>query len=141
MTPSRWGCSTTGSGVGDRVAVYLQNIPQFVIGMVAIWKAGAIMVSINPMYREREVGGLLNDSAAVATICLESLYTDAIAKVRDSTSLRVAITTSELDFQDKPNPRLFAEVSRHRSEGTPTSSSCRRKARRRHPTSGVARSV
>ncbi len=112
------GLLENGVQPGDRVAVYLQNVPQFVIGMVAIWKAGAIMVSINPMYRGREVGGLLNDSGAVATICLESLYTEVISKVRDSTPLRFAVTTSELDFQHSPNPKLFAEVRRHRAEGT-----------------------
>ncbi len=112
------GLLANGVQVGDRVAVYLQNVPQFVIGMVAIWKTGAVMVSINPMYREREVGDLLNDSGAVAIICLESLYGDVIAKVRDSTSLRVAITTSELDFQQAPDPRLFAGVIRQRHEGT-----------------------
>ena len=40
---------------GDRVAVYLQNVPQFVIAMVGTWKAGGIVVSINPMNREREL--------------------------------------------------------------------------------------
>jgi long-chain acyl-CoA synthetase len=107
-----------GVGTGDRVAIYLQNIPQFVIGMIAIWKAGAIMVSINPMYREREVTGLLNDSTAVAVICLESLYGEVISKVRAATSVRFVITTSELDFQESPHPGLFAEVTRQRHDDT-----------------------
>jgi len=104
--------------VGDRVAVYLQNVPQFLIGMVAIWKAGAIMVSINPMYREREVTGLLNDSGAIAVICLESLYGDIIGKIREDTPVRLAITTSELEFQHTVNARLFSEVRRERHDGT-----------------------
>src|SRR5579859_3297918 len=33
---------------GDRLAVYLQNVPQFLMCMLATWKAGGIMVSINP---------------------------------------------------------------------------------------------
>ena len=40
-----------GLSAGDRVALYLQNVPQFVIGLVATWKAGAIAVPVNPMYR------------------------------------------------------------------------------------------
>ena len=40
---------------GDRVAMYLQNVPQFIIGLVGTWKAGGIAVSINPMNREREL--------------------------------------------------------------------------------------
>ena len=35
--------------------MYLQNVPQFVIGLVGTWKAGGIAVSINPMNREREL--------------------------------------------------------------------------------------
>jgi long-chain acyl-CoA synthetase len=32
---------------GERLAVYLQNVPQFVIAMIAAWKAGGIMASVN----------------------------------------------------------------------------------------------
>lgn len=35
-----------GFTAGDRLAVYLQNVPQFVVAMVATWKAGGVMVSI-----------------------------------------------------------------------------------------------
>src|SRR5690348_830911 len=42
------GLLANGFERGDRLAVYLQNVPQFVIAMVATWKAGGVMVSINP---------------------------------------------------------------------------------------------
>ena len=45
------GLLANGFAPGDRLAVYLQNVPQFVIAMVAAWKAGGVMVSINPMSR------------------------------------------------------------------------------------------
>ena len=40
-----------GRGVthGDRVALYLQNIPQFLIALYGAWKVGAIIVPCNPM--------------------------------------------------------------------------------------------
>lgn len=112
-------CGLLANGVegGDRVAVYLQNVPQFLIAMVAIWKSGAIMVSINPMYRGREVESQLNDSGATALICLESLYADVASKVVSATSVQLVVTTSELDFQGEPDPRLFAEVRHLRSPG------------------------
>ena len=46
-----------GGGVeqGDRVALYLQNMPGFVIGLLAAWKAGAVPVPVNPMNRQREL--------------------------------------------------------------------------------------
>jgi len=56
------GLAGTGFAKGDRVALYLQNVPQFVIAQLGTWKAGGIAVSINPMNRERELELLLKDS-------------------------------------------------------------------------------
>jgi long-chain acyl-CoA synthetase len=111
------GLRDLGVNPGDRVAVYLQNVPQFLITMVATWKAGGIMISINPMWREREIGIVLNDSEAVALVTLESLYADVAASVVPETSVKAVITTSELDFLDSVPP-LMSKVERRRSEGT-----------------------
>src|SRR5205814_2089619 len=48
-----------GAGPGERVALYLQNVPQFVIGLLAVWKAGAVAVPVNPMNRARELDAVL----------------------------------------------------------------------------------
>ena len=37
---------------GDRIALYLQNIPQFLIGLYGAWKVGAIVVPCNPMFKQ-----------------------------------------------------------------------------------------
>ena len=42
-----------GVARGDRVALYLQNVPEFVVAVLAAWKLGAIAVSVNPMLKER----------------------------------------------------------------------------------------
>src|ERR671933_417303 len=73
------GLRAHGFERGDRLAVYLQNVPQFVLAMVATWKAGGIMVSINPMNRARELAYQLTDSGAKVLLCLESLY-DTVAR-------------------------------------------------------------
>ena len=49
---------------GDRLAVYLQNVPQFVIASLAAWKLGGIVVTVNPMYQSRELHEVLADSGA-----------------------------------------------------------------------------
>ena len=36
-----------GVGKGDRVAVYLQNVPQFVLAMLAAWKVGSTTAAGN----------------------------------------------------------------------------------------------
>jgi fatty-acyl-CoA synthase len=53
---------------GDRVALYLQNSPQFVIGYYAILRADAMVVPINPMNMTREVGHIVTDSGAKVLI-------------------------------------------------------------------------
>ena len=107
-----------GFAAGDRLAVYLQNVPQFVIAMVATWKAGGVMVSINPMSRERELSYLLKDSGATVLVALESLYDEGAHQVVRDSDVRVVLTTSELDFQTRGDERLFAGVTRQRREGT-----------------------
>src|SRR4051794_6517541 len=98
-------CAFADLGVarGDRVAVYLQNVPQFVLVLLAAFKAGAVVVPVNPMLRERELARLLDDSGARVLVTLESLYREGP---------EVVITTSELDFADAL-PRLLAGVERH----------------------------
>lgn len=50
---------------GDRVALYLPNIPEFVVCYLASLKIGAIAVSVNPMLKAEELRYILNDSGAV----------------------------------------------------------------------------
>lgn len=97
---------------GDRVALFLQNVPQFVIGELAAWKCGGIAVSINPMNRARELGLLLADSQPVALIAHESAWPEVVSKALAQQPVRIRISTSELDFQTRNDPRLFAASKR-----------------------------
>jgi long-chain acyl-CoA synthetase len=112
------GLLRNGFAAGDRLAVYLQNVPQFVVAMVATWKAGGVMVSINPMSRKRELSYLLKDSGATVLVSLEALYDEVAREVVPDTDVRLVLTTSELDFQTRDDERLFAGVRRRRHEGT-----------------------
>jgi long-chain acyl-CoA synthetase len=111
-----------GFAAGERVALYLQNVPQFVIGLVGTWKAGGVAVSINPMNRARELELLLSDSGASVLVCLRSLYRDVAAGVvgagSRSNSVRTVVTTSELEYQSRNDPRAFPETGRIDCEGS-----------------------
>ncbi len=109
------GLIDKGVQPGGRVAVYLQNVPQYLIAMLGIWKAGGIMVSINPMYRHREVINIIDDSGASAIICLESLYQDVVAEVRKERPIDVVVCTSELDFVQSPESFEVLKDSSRRS--------------------------
>src|SRR3954451_11574345 len=91
------GLCELGIEPGDRVGVYMQNVPQFLVAMLAAWKAGAIMVSVNPMYKARELEEILTDSGARGLIALESLYGDVAAGVVGATDVCAVVTTSPLD--------------------------------------------
>jgi len=103
---------------GDRVGVYLQNVPAFLVAMVATWKAGAIMVSVNPMYKRRELEEILKDSGAKALVALDSLYGEVAAEVVGGTDVRAVVTTSPLDFIEGDPPAALAGVERARHDGT-----------------------
>lgn len=106
-----------GFAAGERVALYLQNVPQFVIALVGTWKAGGVAVSINPMNRRRELETLLADSGAAALVCLESLWRDVAAEVAPRLGVRLAIVTSELDYRRDDDARVFGASARLAVEG------------------------
>jgi long-chain acyl-CoA synthetase len=107
-----------GLAKGDRVALYLQNVPQFVIAQIGTWKAGGIAVSVNPMNRERELELLLQDSGARVLVTLQDLYRDVASKVAAGTGVQTVITTSELEYQTRDDAPVFSGTERISCEGT-----------------------
>ncbi|GAA4882343.1 class I adenylate-forming enzyme family protein [Saccharopolyspora cebuensis] len=109
-----FACALLDGGLtaGDRVALYLQNVPQFVIGLVGTWKAGCIAVPVNPMNRQRELDLVLRDSGARALLCLEGLHESVAAEVVPDTDVVLTITTSEREHQTRDDPRAFPEPRR-----------------------------
>jgi long-chain acyl-CoA synthetase len=112
------GLLDSGFSAGDRVALYMQNVPQFVIAMVGTWKAGGIAVSVNPMNRARELDLLLRDSGARVLVCLQDLYRDVAAAVVDRSDVGTVITTSELEYQARNDARVLGGVERTELPGT-----------------------
>jgi len=53
---------------GDRVLLYMQNSPQFVIGYYAILRADAAVVPVNPMNRSEELRHYVEDSGAALLV-------------------------------------------------------------------------
>ncbi len=50
---------------GDRVALYLPNIPAYALAYLATLRIGAIAVSVNAIFKSEEVKYILNDSGAI----------------------------------------------------------------------------
>lgn len=98
-----------GFGHGDRLALFVQNNPAFVIGLLAAWKCGGAGVAVNPMNKQREVAYLLQDSGARALLVLDDLYESVAEPVlgQEETSVELVVTTSALDGQQRNDNRLF----------------------------------
>jgi long-chain acyl-CoA synthetase len=83
---------------GDRIILDLQNVPQFPIAAYAAWKIGAIVVPVNPMYKEKELAYFCNDSGARLFLTLDEIVANLDLSFLDGTSVEKVITTSPLDF-------------------------------------------
>ena len=100
--------SRNGIGKEDRVAIYTQNNPQFLVAQYGAWKRGAIVVPINPMLKARELDYHLKDSGARALVCLESMYRDVAREVVPDTDVELVVTTGELDLLQGETPGPLA---------------------------------
>ena len=86
---------------GGRVAIFLPNIPQFIIAYFGALKAGAIVTAVSPLYREREVEYQLADSGAETIVVLDSLY-PIVEKVREKTQVKHIIITGIVENSVSP---------------------------------------
>ncbi len=66
-----------GVGPGDRVGIMLPNIPQFPILYYGALRAGAAVVPMNPLFKEREVEYYLTDSGAKVLFAWEGIADQA----------------------------------------------------------------
>ncbi len=109
------GLQTLGVRKGDRVAIYLANCPQFVIGYYGALKAGAIVVPFNPLYAAREVEHQLCDSGAEVMLAMSRFY-PIVRQVRPNTALRHVILTNIKEYFP-PLTRVLFTVFRERKDG------------------------
>ncbi|MDB5714513.1 MAG: AMP-dependent synthetase and ligase [Sphingomonadales bacterium] len=93
---------------GDRLALFLQNSPHFVIGMIAAWKAGGVCVPINPMNLSREVCLIFADSTPTAILAMDELFDSVIVDVDTALMPTIQIRISAREFQTGNDGRIFA---------------------------------
>ncbi|RLG92438.1 MAG: long-chain fatty acid--CoA ligase [Candidatus Hecatellales archaeon] len=82
---------------GDVVALFLPNVPQFVIGYYGVLKAGGVVTALSPLYKEKEVEYQLKDSEAVMVIVLDLLY-PTLKNVLGKTKVKKVIVTSISEY-------------------------------------------
>lgn len=63
-----------GYGIGDRIGLFLPNLPQFVFAFFGILKTGATVVPISPLYGKEDLKKCIEDSQISAIVGLDLLY-------------------------------------------------------------------
>jgi fatty-acyl-CoA synthase len=115
------GYLVQGCGVrkGDRVLLFMQNSPQFVIAYYGVLRANAVVVPLNPMYLTQEFLRSARDAGAGTVIVSQELYS-RIEPLIGGPDLEQVIVAAYSDYlkapTDLPVPDFIAaprvEVSR-----------------------------
>jgi long-chain acyl-CoA synthetase len=104
-----------GIARGDRVALVLPNCPQFVIVELAVWKLGAILAPLNPLYTEPELETALGESGATIVVVLTRYY-ERVKRVQPKTTIRQVVATNIKDHFP-PLLKMLFTLFRERRDG------------------------
>ena len=89
-----------GVGAGDRVALFMQNCPQFSVALYGILRANAVVVPVNPMNRAEELRHYITDPDTSVIICsadLAPIVAAAQAALPEGARARRVLVTSYTD--------------------------------------------
>ena len=100
---------------GDRVALLLPNSPQMVMAYYGALKAGAVVVSLNPLFNADELAHQLNDAGAETIVAL-SIFQALVKVVRAGTPLKRVIITNIKEYFS-PLRRAIFSIVREAREG------------------------
>src|ERR1700683_2400225 len=93
---------------GDRVLLFMQNSPQFVIAYYGILRANAVVVPLNPMYLTQEFLRAAKDAGAVTAIVSQELY-PRIEPLIGGADLKQVIVAAYSDYLKAPTDLAVPE--------------------------------
>ena len=93
---------TLGLVKGERVAIMLPNVLQYPVVLCGIFRAGIVVVNVNPLYTSRELKHQLSDSGARCIVILEN-FACTLEQVIDETAVDHVVTTQVGDLLKLPN--------------------------------------
>jgi long-chain acyl-CoA synthetase len=100
----------TGLQQGDKVAVQLPNLPQFLFSYFGILKAGLVMVPLNPLLRAPEVKYHLEDSDAKVLITFEMFAEEAYKGASEIDGLTTYVVNMPGNDQRPEGTKHFDEL-------------------------------
>jgi len=100
---------------GDRVGIFMPNLPQFVAAFFGILKAGGVVVAVNPTYPVEEVLTPVNDAGIEVMFTLTRFY-NTLKEVRKKSGLK-KIIVSNLKEALPPVTRVLYTLLREQKGG------------------------
>jgi long-chain acyl-CoA synthetase len=99
--------ASRGIQKGDRVAIFLPNLPHYPAIFFGILKAGAICVTCNPLYTGSELNYQLKDAGAKAVFCMDhpQFYPTTVEAIK-GTDIKTVVVCSVKSYL----PRLKAMI-------------------------------
>ncbi|WP_438958249.1 AMP-binding protein [Porticoccus sp.] len=94
---------------GDRLAIQMPSLIQYLVVAYGAFKAGLVVVNINPMYTEVELDYQLNHAGVKAVVVFDR-FLGIVEAVRDQTPVETVFVTSPFDFHPPVKRRLMSVV-------------------------------
>jgi long-chain acyl-CoA synthetase len=101
-----------GLAKGARIALMMPNVPQYVVAIAAVLRAGYVVVNVNPLYTPRELEHQLKDSGAEAIVILENFAT-TLQEVIARTPVKTVVLAAMGDLLPFVKGALVNFVVRH----------------------------
>jgi long-chain acyl-CoA synthetase len=86
---------------GERVAIMAPNILQYAVALCGIFRAGLVVVNVNPLYTPRELKHQLKDSGAKCIVIVDN-FAHTLEEVIDDTDIEHVVTTGIGDLLNWP---------------------------------------
>ena len=103
---------------GERVAIMLPNVLQYPVAMCGIFRAGLVVVNVNPLYTARELRHQLKDSGARCVVILEN-FAHILQQVIDDTDVEHVVTTGLGDLLGFPRSTVMNLAMRYVKRAVP----------------------
>ena len=103
---------------GARIALMMPNLPQYLVAIAAVLRAGYIVVNVNPLYTARELEHQLQDSGATVCVVLENMAA-TLELVIDRVPVRHVVLVAVGDMLPRWRGALVNFVLRHVRRAVP----------------------
>ena len=100
-----------GIGPGDRVALSLQNDPEFLIAQYGAWMRGCIVVPLSALLKQREIAFHLRDSGARVYVCRDEIFLEQARDALPGTAVEQVLLASEVGHLPAPQSSARLPVS------------------------------